>query len=76
MRRIDVTALWCLLLTLAAVAQERPLPIIDMHLHARDAPEPLEDVLVRHPRLRVDVMHYASGAGLWLSPDRARRRVA
>jgi len=40
MRRIDVTALWCFLLPLAAVAQERPLPIIDMHLHARDAPEP------------------------------------
>lgn len=40
MMRIEVSLLLFLLLPVEAVAQERPLPIIDMHLHARDAPEP------------------------------------
>jgi len=40
MKTIAVIVLVFLLLPVEAAAQERPLPIIDMHLHARDAPEP------------------------------------
>jgi len=38
--RSFVSALPFVLLPLGAIAQEPPLPIIDMHLHARDAPGP------------------------------------
>jgi len=37
-RGVTATALALLLLPLDAPGQQRPLPIIDMHLHARDAP--------------------------------------
>jgi len=41
MKRIGTTVLLlCFILPVCPGAQERPLPIIDMHLHARDAPEP------------------------------------
>jgi len=38
--KIEVTVLLFLFLPIGALAQEPPLPIIDMHLHARDAPRP------------------------------------
>jgi len=40
MTTLVVTMLLCLLLPLGAAGQERPPPVIDMHLHARDAPNP------------------------------------
>ncbi len=51
----------CGLLAAPARAQQDPAPIIDVHLHASPAdgngPPPLEEPLVRHPRLGLYVMH-------------------
>ena len=48
-------ALPFLLLPLGTLAQESPLPIIDMHLHARDAPDPAREL---PPRLCLPVTAY------------------
>lgn len=55
MSKLTALALPLLLLPLAATAQQKSLPILDMHLHARDAPDPAREL---PPRLCLPVTVY------------------